>query len=221
MSLPSNMKTGMVLGSSNSNYLPETFYIIYFVLAAILRRCGVKDGLMYSKHNKGEFNQNMFDSGVLFNLHSEYGVGKSLEPMIYELFTTTSLDPDKNNRNIFFREIIRLTPMVVKIIRSNDTLLENSWMLEYSLSMEPIKDSIAHERILRLSNLLYEAMSDSYDDSIDDSYSDIDKELLDGGESDLCYCAFCHEFRKYHNNFESRNVNEIINTTISNITNKI
>jgi hypothetical protein len=72
------MRTGIGLATSPESCLPETFFIIYLILAAILRRCGFKDCVLYAKHSRVNFTQEMFDSGLIFNLYSKYGVGKSL-----------------------------------------------------------------------------------------------------------------------------------------------
>src|SRR5438093_4730479 len=101
MSIPNIMRTGICLGCAQENMYPETFFIIYHVLGAILRRCGFKDCLVYSEHNSLIYNQETFDSGVIFNLFSDYGVGRSLKALMYELFSTLSLDPEKNRNNIF------------------------------------------------------------------------------------------------------------------------
>ena len=229
MSSPSIMRTGFGL-ITRENCLPETFYVIYLILGAILRRCGLKDCIFYAKHNKADFNQHMFDSGVLFNLYSEYGVGKSLEPLIYELFSTATLDSEKNERNVFFREIVRLIPFVTDIIRLKNPSYETEWMLEYSMMMEAAFDDIANERILRLSDLLFfgsdsdsDTDNDQYEMSLSDDYSDDsdNSEILPGGEIELCYCLYCNEFRKYHNNFYDRDVSGLINETLIEITKKI
>ncbi len=182
MSSPHNMRTGFALGSSPENYFPETFFIIYLILAAMLRRCGFKDCVLYSKHCKRVFDQEMFDAGVIFNLHSEYGVGKSLRPLIYELLLTTGIDPVKNGYNIFFREIIRLTPEVVNIIRSNDPSLETIWTMKYAMETEPIIDDISNERIFRMADLLYEIPSDDDISESEESEGSEGSEKSEGSE---------------------------------------
>lgn len=278
MSSPNNMKTGFVLGGTPENYFPETFFIIYLVLAAILRRCGFKDCVLYSMHSKRVFNQEMFDAGVILNLYSEYGVGKSLKPLLVELFSTIGLDPEKNRFNIFFQEIVRLTPEVITIVRSKDPIVETQWMMKYAMQMEPSKDDIANERILRMADLLYEIpsteetsdemqeefdeMQEEFDEGVDkDSmYISYSEETFDSYESDtseesslgeqslggqnvggttssggtssdpnssdssdgiICYCLFCHEFRKYYGPYKGRNVTDMINDTLMNITSEI
>lgn len=209
MSLPNNMKTGFLIGS-RENTFPETFLIIYTVLAAILRRCGFKDCVLYSAHNKRSFNQEMFDGGVIFNLYSEYGVGKSLKPLLLELFSTIGLDPDKNRYNIFFKEIVRLTPEIVPIIRKKDTNEEIRMILNYSMIMESAKDDIANERLLRMSDILYDIPSDEGDDRDDNN-----------NNNTKCYCLFCHEFRKYYGPYKGMDVTGMINEALVNITTEI
>jgi len=180
------MKTGIGIGSCSDNYFPETFFIIYLVLSGILRRCAFKDCVLYSKHNELMFDQELFDTGVIFNLFSEYGVGKSLEPLVYELLTTLTLDPDKYVYNIFFNEIVRLTYEMTNIIRIKDPNLESEWMIKYAMSMESVKDAIASERILRMADILYEipnSDTDSTNDS-DDNDNDNDNDNNDNDDND-------------------------------------
>ena len=186
MSIPGNMKTGLTVGVAYENMFPETFFIVYLILGAFLRRSGFKDSMVYSDHNSIIFTQDIFDSGVLFNLFSEYGVGKSLEPLIHELFSTISLDPIKNKDNIFFREIVRLTNIVSNVIRSHDPKIETIWIMKYAMNMDKIIDPIAIERHTRLAGLFghsYSSDSDSSDSDSDDS-SDSDPFYTDYCESD-------------------------------------
>ena len=185
MTIPGNMKTGLTVGAAYENMFPETFFIIYLILGAFLRRSGFKDCIVYSDHNSMIFTQDVFDSGVLFNLFSEYGVGKSLEPLIHELFSTVTLDPIKNKDNIFFREIVRLTNIVSNVIRSRDPKIETTWIMEYAMNMDNIIDPIAIERDTRLAGLFGHSYSSDYDgddSSSDDSSSDDDENYY----SDYC-----------------------------------
>lgn len=154
MSSPENMRTGFSIGATRENYFPETFFIIYLVLASILRRCGFKDSVLYANHSKIIYNNDFFDSGILFNLFSKYGVGKSLEPLIHELFATIGLDPEKHQDNVFFQEIVRVTMEVSKVVRSHDPMIETEWMYNYAMKMESMDDGIAKERLERLKDLL-------------------------------------------------------------------
>jgi len=281
MSSPNDMKTGKQLGGIPENIFPETFFIIYLILLAILRRMGFKDSSLYSYHNNKPCTQEMFDSGILFNLHSEYGVGKSLMPLIIELFRTVGIDPYANKDNIFYKEIIRLTTKVSRIIRSHDPEKETQWMIDYAVLMEYVKDDILKERENRLKTLLpkeektpnwcfsmeisssdtenTELTSDtentestesnasdttSSDDifsssdttsgmdisnnsdttSSDDIFSDSDNTTsIDISNINLptteyvCSCLFCKEFQKYHKPYVGRNVVNIINEVLTNI----
>ena len=78
MSSPGSMRTGRSLGYAHENMFPETFFIIYLILGGILRRCGFKDCLVYSEHNSIIFNQETFDSGLMFNLFSKSTILSSL-----------------------------------------------------------------------------------------------------------------------------------------------
>jgi len=285
MSSPDNMRTGISLGSTPENFFPETFFIIYLILASILRRCGFKDGVLYAQHSKVALSNDIFESGVLFNLLSPYGVGKSLESLLLELFTTISIDPDLNRNNVFFQEIIRLTPDVSRVIRSHNAQIETEWMFNYAIQMEYSQDDIAKEREFRLEDLLnaseeyninnkyncfrtvnvnsenyrisdstetndnnsnnnsnsqeynsnttsteninsnsqeyninmeeeIESKTNSDMETSDDEYSSFDDE-------DECDCDFCEEFSKFHHPHSDRNVTEIINNTLIEISKQI
>lgn len=158
MSIPNTMRTGITFGCAQENMYPETFFIIYHVLQAILRRCGFKDCLNYLEHNSLIFDDQVLNTGIIFNLFSEYGVGKPLKPLIYELFSSLSLDFEINKNNIFFQEIIRLTPEVSNIIRKHDPQMESTWLNNYPINMINVTDPISVERELRLADLF---LSDS------------------------------------------------------------
>lgn len=244
MSSPENMRTGFSIGTTPENYFQETFFIIYLILASILRRCGYKDAVLYAQHSKIGFSDEIFDSGVLFNLFSEYGVGKSLEPLIIELFSTTGLDPDANCDNVFFQEIARLSLEVSRIIRTHDPLVETAWMYNYVIRMENINDGISEERDERLSALLPPLFPiimtslpiiSNISDSDDITVSDSDDDILSYDNSDCdmsydnnnsnsmseCDCAFCTEFNEYHKPDPQRNVTEIINNTLSDVAKRL
>jgi hypothetical protein len=154
MSSPGNMRTGKNIGGGPENVFTETFHIIYLILMAFLRRSGYKDCLLYGNHNSVSYNDDLFDSGILFNLKSQHGIGMSLRPLAIELFTRLELDPHKNKHNVFFREMVRLTGMVSKIKRSHNPTMETHWMINYAIDMEPVIDDIALERESRLENLM-------------------------------------------------------------------
>lgn len=257
MSSPENMRTGRSFGASPENYLPETFFIIYLILASILRRCGYKDGILYAQHSKTGLSSDIFDSGVMFNLFSEYGVGTNLKPLIVELFTTMGIDPEKNKNNIFFKEIVRLSLGVSRIIREHDNQLETEWMFYYATSMVDTEDEIATERENRLKELLDNKMYNphyiynpyqepieifdidnfelkdiitldiSTNKNVETSYMDEDEESWESSSStyssddDECQCKFCNEFRKYHHPHPDRNVSQIINNTLTDISTQI
>ena len=149
MSLPSSMKTG------NGNFIyenvyPETFYVVYLILGAILRRCSYKDSDVYIEHNSEILEQELLDTGVIFNLFSEYGVGKQLKPLIKELFSTLTLNPTINKNNIFFQEIVRLAGDASKVIREHNPNSESSWVTQYATENTNSLDTIAVNRSVRL-----------------------------------------------------------------------
>ena len=201
-----------------------------------MRRNGFSDSYLFAEHNDMIHDQEMFDSGTLFNLKSEFGVGTSLYPLIVELFKTIGLDPFANKNNIFFKEIIRLTLEVSKVKRSHSIENELNWMTNYAVSMATIKDEIAKEREERLYDLLRTwsgdsdncYMNDNNGEMIMDMSSDEEPDIMpmdiDTGNNDLrfCDCLFCDEFRKYHQyTSEQRNIGMIINDTLMNISNNI
>nr|QBK91630.1 MAG: hypothetical protein LCPAC302_02500 [Pithovirus LCPAC302] len=229
MSSPDDMKTGITLGGSAENVIPETFFICYIVLAGILRRNGFKDCLLYTTHNNILYNNELFESGVLFNLLSEYGVGKSLMPLLKELFTCIRINPYEHMNNVFFKEIVRLTPEVSQIIRTHDSDNQSKWVLEYAFQMENAVDDISNERKYRLAELLIDPPDpmNISDDDLDDNDGNFYMDISESPDissvklyikQDTCYCLFCYEFRKYHSPpHHDRDIVSIINRTVISI----
>jgi len=183
------MKTGR---NTNNRILPEIFYIILLVLDGILKRCGFKDCVLFKEHNpQYQFNSDLFDSGICFNLFSEYGVGKKLENMIKELIKNSTLDPEKYENNIFYEEIVNLSPEISILIRKENTTEEINWVQNYAIKNLNKSDKIALERIKRLYIL-----SKSKDKGKKDEDEDEDEDEIN--DSEFCNCNFCEEFRKFH-----------------------
>jgi hypothetical protein len=149
------MKTKMKTGSEMTiRNLPETFYILLLGFDAILRRFGIKDAVHFKNHNSAiQLNADLFASAVCFNLFSEYGVGKRLEPLIFELFKTLELDPDIHEENIFFQEIVKESNKIAPIIRRADSKEEAKWSYDYAISSLFKNDALNIERMERLSSL--------------------------------------------------------------------
>ena len=85
------MKTGFE-NSSSPRFYSEIFYITLLGLEAILKRISFKDMILFKEHNpKYLLNNILFSSSVVFNLLSEYGIGKKLEPLLIELFKNQEL----------------------------------------------------------------------------------------------------------------------------------
>ena len=192
MSSPEKMKTGIGSVPDSNYFLPESFYIIYLILIGILRKNGYKDCMLYCAHQDLIFDHDMFDSGVIFNLFSDYGVGKELEPLLSELLRTGGLDPDLHLNNIFFQEIVSLVPEVSRIIRSHDIALETDWIYNYAMSYFPTLTDT--ERQNRLNPIIVDCEG---------------------------YCVFCNEFEKYHQPSPDRNIIEIINQVVQKIFNNL
>jgi len=173
MKVPKKMKSGTKLNTTR--YLPEIFYITLLSLDGILKRYGVKDAYVFKKHNKEEeYDFSLLSSGIHFNLFSEYGIGKSLLPLIRELLTNIKLDPQEHKNNIIYKEIVRLVPEVLPLIREADSDKETKWSYNYALKMLPIMDDLSQERDDRLGHLTHQTKGDS------------------------CKCNFCIQFRKHH-----------------------
>ncbi len=199
MSIPNSATTGCGREGYKTE-LPETFLIVFLVLNGILRRNGYIDAQLYAKHNNKQVDTELFDSGVIFNLFSVYGVGKVIEPMVVELFKTWGLDPDRYEHDIFFQEIVRLTPEVSRIIRKKNLQTEADWMCRYAMDMIYINDSLMIEREDRLFDII---QSDQFDQT--------------NNMVDVCACDFCEEFNKYHQPYPNRDLIAIINQVMNQI----
>ena len=184
------MKVKMKTGNEQTNRnLPESFYILLLGLDAILKRDSFKNAIHYKQHNPPiEVSSELFASAVAFNLFSDYGVGKKLEPLIFELFSTLHLDSDKHENNIFFLEIVLLSNVILPLIRKCDS--KEEVLLTYSYAIENLNrvDALAVERMERLMALFS-------DDLVDELSED---ENSDEDEDKACYCGFCKKFREYH-----------------------
>jgi hypothetical protein len=188
------MKTGYKV---SRRPLPKIFYIILLGLEAILKSCGAKDALLFYQHNPMyELNTKLIESGICFNLFSEYGVGKKLEEMIKELFKNLELDPEKYLDNVFYQEIIEYSPIISNILYKEDTREESKWIKNYSSEKLLKKDKIEAERLERLSPL----------------FNFSSKKLK------TCSCDFCLEFIKF-NYPREKYIDEIILQVLLQITN--
>ena len=179
------MKTGL---ETSGNDLPETFYILLFGFDAILKRASFKDVVHYRQHNPLlNITSELFASSVAFNLYSDYGLGKKLQPLISELFKTLYLDPDKHENNIFFQEVVRLSPVILSHMRKTENRDRDEVLWTYSYAIESLNraDSLSVERMERLIDLFLD-------------YQSCGEEEEEVEESDICECLFCTEFRKFH-----------------------
>jgi hypothetical protein len=180
------MKTGSEMTSRN---LPESFYVILLGLDAILKRYSFKDATHFKTHNPTEIiSSKVFTSAVCFNLYSEYGVGKKLEPIIFDLFRDLELDPDKYEDNIFFKEVVQLAHIILPLIRKADSKDETLWTYTYAIESLNKVDDLSRERIDRLLNLFLDKREDIEKDEVED-------EIENDG---YCDCRFCTEFKKFH-----------------------
>lgn len=173
------MKTGL---EKSGNDLPETFYILLFGFDAILKRASFKDAAHFKSHNPLiNITSELFASSVAFNLHSDYGLGKKLKPLILELFQTLWLDPDKYEKNIFFEEIVRLSPIILSLLRKIENRDRDEVLWTYSYAIESLNrsDALSVERTERLIPLF------------------LNYESTEEGEDEICECLFCSEFRRF------------------------
>lgn len=174
MKIPEKIKSGTSLNTSRN--LPEIFYIILLTLDGILKRYGFKDAELYKIHNKDEeYDFELISSGIMFNLFSDYGIGKMLEPLIEDFFRELELCPEKYKNNIFYKEIVRLVPETLPLIREANTQKETEWIYEYAIKGLKFKDELQQERLCRIEPLLGKKK-----------------------KSKTCKCEFCIEFRRYH-----------------------
>lgn len=211
------MKTGRNLrGGEGIRPFPDSFYISLLCLQAILKRNGFSDAIVYRKHNSEvQLDNKVVDSGIIFNLYSDWGVGKKLEPLIREIFINYMIDYEKNKGNPFVEEIINLSQDAINVIRQGDTKQEIMWCYIYSIKSFLSHDGIADERDCRLKPLFIS--SDFYSDNLynnlnysgdiideieDDFVSEIEEKRNEGEGKEkiiVCECKFCLEFRKYIN----------------------
>ena len=206
------MKTGKNVNNKRRN-LSERFCIVLLGLDAILKRYGFKDSVLFKNHNpQYVMNPDLFASGVCFNLFSQYGVGKKIEPLIKELFAKDKIIENKDS--VFFREIVSLANTITPLIREADSVKETNWTYKYAIESLNKVDNISIERLDRLIVLFDDlsgiidfneteyGMKDVEDDNdeIDiEELNDINYELNEETiELEYCNCGFCQEFRQYH-----------------------
>src|SRR5581483_8122512 len=161
------MRTGH---DKRQNNLPHLFNVILLGLVAILKRMAFKDAVLFKYHNieslsfMNEFSptssaptphslQTLFCSGVCFNLFSDYGLGKKLKPLILDLFKDLTLDTDKYLDNIYYQEIIRLSPHISYLIFQAESTKQNMFTYEYAIQSLNIVDKISSDRLERLLSL--------------------------------------------------------------------
>ena len=208
------MKTGR---SNSGRDLPDSFCIPILGFDALLKRCGFKDSVLFKNHNPSYImNEHLFASGVCFNLFSEYGIGKKLEPLMKEILTNSEIDPDKNTDNIYFQEIVNMAKTIKSVLMKEDSKLENDWTYEYAIKSLMKIDQISSDRFKRLLPL-FEDISDivEFPESFqfDPDYDYKNKEEL---EIEICTCGFCKEFRKF-NGPKDKHIDRIILNTVLNI----
>jgi hypothetical protein len=190
----------MKTGSSNiSRNLEDTFSIPLLGFDALLKRCGFKDCVLFKIHNPHYImNDDLFASGVCFNLFSEYGIGKKLEPLIKELFTKQKINPRKNKNNVYFQEIVNLANDIKNILVKENSKIENEWSYNYAIKSLMKIDQISSDRFERLLPLF------------------IDFNREDDFNQKECNCGFCNEFRKF-TYVKDRHVDRIIIDTVLSI----
>lgn len=145
------MKTG---GRSIYGELSHDFYVVLLGLKTILYRISFKDAVIFQAHNEGQqMDSNLFTSAVCFNLFSEWGMGKKLEPLLFDLCKDMELDYEKYKDDIFYEEIINLCGELSMSVYSEDAIYQNKTVLNYAISSLSKIDKLSRERILRLKHL--------------------------------------------------------------------
>lgn len=232
-----------IVGSrSFEDIFSEVYYTFLLGFQAILKRVAYKDLINYKIHNDVPLNYKWFSTSISFNLFSEYGIGKSLQPLLVELMKKYKLDYEKYHDNIFFQEIVLICPDITGVLRKKDAVAERDWAYEYATNSLFIIDGIAQERIDRLFPL-FQDFEDSREESEEDLNSEeertldqileeLEKEQEEQGknkevkeietiedeeiEDKPCQCSFCLEFEKYIYDDE-RHIEEVIVEAIRNI----
>jgi len=208
------MKTGK---SNTQRDLPDSFCIPLLGFDALLKRCGFKDSVLFKNHNPSYvMSEHLFASGVCFNLFSEYGIGKKLEPLIKELLLNQEIDPNNNMDNIYFQEIVRMAKIIKGVIMKEDPIEENQWTYEYAIKSLVKIDKISNDRFTRLLPL-FEDICDIVEIpeefKFDNKY---DYEKENQIKLELCNCGFCNEFSKF-NDIKDTHIDRIILNTVLNL----
>ena len=129
----------------------EIFSINLLGLEGILKRVAFKDAVLFREHNPEYiFDYKLFGAALAFNLFSEYGVGKELEPLIEQLFQKGKL---KHSDNIYYKEVFKLSPELSTIVREDDAHQQLKWTYNYSIKNLNTVDKISRNRLERLSSL--------------------------------------------------------------------
>lgn len=222
------MKTGKRVGESSQEKYVHEFYICLLGLEAVLKRVSLKDAILFIEHNPSYLlNHELFDSGICFNLFSEYGVGKNLKPLIINLLHNSIIEYEEFKGDIFYEEIIKLVPELDRIKRTGDILTQEKWMAAYCTSSLVKSDSISRERLQRLFPLFAEEKLNLFVNfngkkgrSIENKESNEGEKNKESEESkedsieiELCLCKFCEEFRKYTYP-KDKHINSIISDVI-------
>ena len=208
------MKTGK---SNTQRDLPDSFCIPLLGFDALLKRCGFKDSVLFKNHNPSYvMSEHLFSSGVCFNLFSEYGIGKKLEPLIKELLLNQEIDPNNNMDNIYFQEIVHMAKIIKGVIMKEDPIEENQWTYEYAIKSLMKIDKISNDRFTRLIPL-FEDICDIVEIpeefKFDNKY---DYEKENQIKLELCNCGFCNEFSKF-NDIKDTHIDRIILNTVLNL----
>jgi hypothetical protein len=190
------MKTGRDFNETQINFK----YVMIAALDAILKRDSLKDMLLFRAHN-AELNMSpeLFCHSVCFNLFSEHGVGKMLEPLFIDVLHSENNMSEKYLDDIFYKEIATLSPEIVSIIREDKSIFH--WTYEYASQMVFRKDDIAKERFSRLFSLV-----------------DFDIDEIENFQKE-CQCKFCIEFEKFCYP-KTQTVEEIIKNLIKDMLSK-
>ena len=169
----------MKTGHNYNDFEPNIPYITFTALDCILKRISVKDLSLYLAHHPDlSPSPDLLCHSVCFNLFSEWGIGERFEALIKDSFHDQENLSEKYASDIFYKEVVLLSPEIVSLVRTKASVLE--WSYKYATQNILKQDEIALERFFRLFPLIDYQCDDDNDDNDDD-----------------CKCKFCIEFEKF------------------------
>lgn len=237
---PINMKTGSV--QNDPYFYSKVCGIVILGLDGILRKNSYFIASIYGVHNfNGWFDDKILDAGIMFNLHSEYGIGEKLKPLIVDMFKNDIMDYEKHKDNVFYKELLLLVPELVSAVNSNEVKKKSEWLYNYMIKIP--EGDILLENQDRLKSFFPTELNES--NKIDEKNkrikeknkekskenvrikkkrkenNKINENIKEYNEITPCFCNFCDIFRPYYDvMFKSHYPNkgvELINNVLSQV----